>query len=203
MPIFSKNNDHDNGGSDRRNNNNNGNSHRDDEEDDVLGQGGPPPDEHTRLLPNRLDSNRGLLRPDDPAVTPYNLWTVRILRYLTVLFTLVTFAWWVLQLVAAFATPPGLHTRGSGFFAFGFASLALANMAFTLLFFGVPAKSVRILAIVMAVGLPCSPCSLDLTLMGRHFRLFSSSIRSSSLQSKRHDTRKAGWVQSASCGLCS
>merc|ERR1712000_749854 len=39
---------------------------------------------------------------------------------------------------------------GSGFYAFGFASLALANTLFTLVFFGVPAKSVRILAIVMA-----------------------------------------------------
>lgn len=201
MPIFSKNNDHDNGGSDRRSNNNS--NHRDDEDDEVLGQGGPPPDEHTRLLPNRLDSNRGLLRPDDPAVTPYNLWTVRILRYLTVLFTLVTFAWWVLQLVSAFATPPGLHTRGSGFFAFGFASLALANMAFTLLFFGVPAKSVRILAMVMAVGLPSTPPSVKLVLIARHSRVFSSSIRSSSLQSRRRGTRKAGWAPSASCGLCS
>lgn len=125
------------------------------DEDDVVdvsgsGQPGPPPDEYTRLLPNRLDSNRGLLRPDDPAVTPYNLWTIRALRYLTIFFTLLTFAWWVLLLVSAFATPPGLHTRGSGFYAFGFASLTLAELAFTLVFFGVPAKSLRILAAVMA-----------------------------------------------------
>lgn len=155
MPLFSKNNNHDNGGGHNLWHNNNNHHRNDDEEDDVLGQGGSPPDEHTRLLPNRLDSNRDLLRPDDPAATPYNLWTVRILRYLTVLFALVTFVWWVLQLVSAFAAPPGLHTRGSGFFAFGFASLALANMAFTLLFFGVPAKSVRVLAMVMAVGFFC------------------------------------------------
>lgn len=109
-----------------------------------------PPDEHTRLLPNRLDSSRGLLRPDDPAVTPYNLWTIRILRFLTVAFSFLTFVWWLLLLVSAFTTPPGFHTRGSGFYAFGFASLALANTLFTLVFFGVPAKSVRILAIVMA-----------------------------------------------------
>ncbi|KAK0383339.1 hypothetical protein NLU13_9252 [Sarocladium strictum] len=109
-----------------------------------------PPDEHTRLLPNRLDSSRGLLRPDDPAVSPYNLWSIRILRYLTVLFTLVTFVWWILLLVSSFATPPGFHTRGSGFFAFSYASLAFANMLFTLIFFGVPSKAVRILAFVMA-----------------------------------------------------
>ncbi|KAM4059518.1 integral membrane protein [Hirsutella rhossiliensis] len=110
----------------------------------------PPPDEHTRLLPNRVDSNRGMLRPDDPAVTPYNLWSIRILRYLTLLFTAVTLAWWVLLLVSAFVTPPGLHTPGGSFYAFGYASLALANMFFSLVFFGVPSKSVRVLAVVIA-----------------------------------------------------
>ncbi|KAK2603864.1 hypothetical protein QQS21_003988 [Conoideocrella luteorostrata] len=109
-----------------------------------------PPDEHTRLLPNRVDSNRVLLTPDDPAVSPYNLWSIRILRYLTVLFTIITFAWWVLLLVSTFATPPGFHTRGSGFLAFSFASLSLANMGFVLIFFGVPAKAVRILSFVMS-----------------------------------------------------
>lgn len=114
-----------------------------------------PPDEHTRLLPNRLDSSRGMLAPDDPAVTPYNLWTVRILRYVTIVFTLLTFVWWTLLLVSAFATPPGFNSRGSGFYAFGFASLALANMLFTLIFFGVPAQPVRIMALVM--GVSCVP----------------------------------------------
>ncbi|POR38883.1 Uncharacterized protein TPAR_00916 [Tolypocladium paradoxum] len=109
------------------------------------------PDEHSRLLPNRVDSGRGMLAPDDPAVSPFNLWSIRILRYLTLVFTAVTFAWWIVLLVSAFATPPGLHTRGSGFFAFSYASLALANMFFTLIFFGVPSKSVRILAIIMAL----------------------------------------------------
>lgn len=152
MPLFKNNGDDGANNHDHDNNNNDNNNHRRAEEDDDAAQQGPPPDEHTRLLPNRLDSMRGMLRPDDPAVTPYNLWTVRVLRYLTIIFTFLTFVWWVLLLVSAFATPPGLHTRGSGFFAFGFASFTLANMAFTLLFFGVPAKSVRILAIVMAVS---------------------------------------------------
>jgi len=110
------------------------------------------PDEHTRLLPNRLDSTRGqgLLRPDDPAVSPYNLWSIRILRYLTVFFTLVTFVWWILLLVSVFATPPGFHSRGSGFFAFSYTSIAFANSLFTLIFFGVPSKAVRILSIVIS-----------------------------------------------------
>lgn len=123
------------------------------QDDDEHGSSAPPPDEHTRLLPNRVDSTRPYLTPDDPAVTPYNLWSIRILRYLTVFFTLVTFVWWVILLVSAFATPPGFHTRGSGFFAFSFASLALANLIFTLIFFGVPSQSVRVLVSIMAVSL--------------------------------------------------
>lgn len=126
-------------------------SRADADDDDVNAL---PPDEHTRLLPNRVDSSRGMLTPDDPAVTPYNLWSIRLLRYTTVLFTVITFFWWVVVLVSTFATPPGFHIRGSGFFAYGFSSLALANMLFTLIFFEVPARPVRILSLVMSVGLP-------------------------------------------------
>ncbi|RDA93079.1 hypothetical protein CP533_4074 [Ophiocordyceps camponoti-saundersi (nom. inval.)] len=111
----------------------------------------PPADERTRLLPGRGDAGRGMLAPDDPAVTPYNLWSIRILRYLTLFVTAITLAWWLLLLASAFATPPGLNTRGSSFLAYGFASLALANMLFTLVFFGVPSKSVRVLAVITAL----------------------------------------------------
>lgn len=111
----------------------------------------PPPDEHTRLLPNRLHSGHPhFLDPDDPAVSPYNLWTVRIVRWLTLLFSAASFVWWVLQLVALFVTPPGFHTRGSGFYSFAYASLALFTILFSLVFFGAPARAVRILSIFMA-----------------------------------------------------
>ncbi|KAF4465298.1 mitochondrial integral membrane [Fusarium albosuccineum] len=108
------------------------------------------PDEHTRLLPNRVDSNPGLLEPDDPAVSPYNLWSIRILRYLTIAFTLATLIWWILLLVSTFVTPPGIETRGSVWLAFGYATWTLANLVFDLIFFEVPSKSVRILALFMA-----------------------------------------------------
>ncbi|KAI1096243.1 hypothetical protein F5B19DRAFT_488858 [Rostrohypoxylon terebratum] len=107
------------------------------------------PNEHTRLLPNRVESTN-YLSPDDPAVSPYNLWSVRIVRYLTILFTILAFVWWTILLVSTFVTPPGFHTRGSGFFAFSYASLALANLLFTLIFFAIPSKAVRILSIIMA-----------------------------------------------------
>lgn len=122
-------------------------------EDDEASSQRPPPDELTRLLPNRLDSDRPFLTPDDPAVSPYNLWTVRVVRYATVLFTVASFVWWILQLVAIFVTPPGMHTRASGFFSFSYASLALFTILFTLVFFSAPSSAVRVLSIFMAVML--------------------------------------------------
>ncbi|KAI1432407.1 mitochondrial integral membrane protein [Xylaria sp. CBS 124048] len=110
----------------------------------------PPNREHDRLLPNRVVSTR-YLSPDDPAVSPYNLWSVRATRYITILFTLITFVWWVILLISAFVTIPGFHTRGSGFLSFSYASLALANLLFTLVFFAVPAKAVRIASLIIAV----------------------------------------------------
>lgn len=131
-----------------------------DNNDDGSSQGRPssshdasaaPPNEHTRLLPNRLDSEAPYLSPDDPAVTPYNLFTVRFARYLTIFFAFVTFLWWILLLISLFITPPGLSTRGSGFFGFSYASVALLDLVVLLLFFSAPSKSARILALVMAV----------------------------------------------------
>ncbi|ETS86744.1 hypothetical protein PFICI_00572 [Pestalotiopsis fici W106-1] len=132
-----------------------------DDEDHRNGAGGAArdsedmdraPDEHTRLLPNRLESTH-YLSPDDPAVSPYNLWSVRFLRYLTIFLTLATFVWWVIQLVSQFVTLPGFHTRGSGFFSFSYASITLANLLFTLIFFAIPAKAVRIMSILMGAFL--------------------------------------------------
>ena len=145
MPLFKRSRDNDGNGD-------NGENDRQQHDADRESLDQAPPDEHTRLLPNRLDSTRGVLHPDDPAVSPYNLWAIRILRFCTVFFTLVSLIWWILLLVSAFTTPPGLNTRGSSFYAFGYASLALANMILTLIFFGVPAKSVRVVTIIVAVS---------------------------------------------------
>ncbi|KAK0754170.1 hypothetical protein B0T18DRAFT_312898 [Schizothecium vesticola] len=110
-----------------------------------------PPDEYTRLLPNRFDSTPGpYLSPDDPAVSPYNLFSVRLVRFVTVALTCLTFLWWTLLLVALFITPPGLHARGSPFFAFGYATVALLTLATELLFFAVPSRSTRALSFVAA-----------------------------------------------------
>lgn len=113
------------------------------------------PDETTRLLPNRIDHgvnngvnngpNYGYLSPDDPAVSPYNLFSVRATRYLTILLLLLTGLWWVLVLIAHFVTPPGFQTRGSPFFSFGYSSVSLTSLVVSLLFFAAPSKLVRVI----------------------------------------------------------
>ncbi|OIW35095.1 hypothetical protein CONLIGDRAFT_627158 [Coniochaeta ligniaria NRRL 30616] len=110
------------------------------------------PDEHTRLLPNRLDSDgpNQYLSPDDPAVSPYNLFTVRLIRYITIFLTIFTFLWWTAQLVSTFVTPPGFHVRGGGFFAFSYACIALVVLVVSLAFFSAPSKSARILSFILA-----------------------------------------------------
>lgn len=103
--------------------------------------------ERDRLLPAHPRAPPhadGYLDPDDPAVSPYNLWTVRFLRSLSVLFMMITFVWWVLLLVSIFVSPPGLHTRGSGFFDFAYTTLSLGLLLNALLFFANPSKAMRI-----------------------------------------------------------
>ncbi|KAI0870749.1 mitochondrial integral membrane protein [Hypoxylon argillaceum] len=134
------------------------------------------PNEHTRLLPNRVEGT-SYLSPDDPAVSPYNLRSIRFTRYLTIFFTLVAFAWWTILLVSIFVTPPGFHIRGSGFFPFSYASVALVNLLFTLIFFAVPAKAVRVASLVVG-GL-----------------LFIDAILLISVQKTRYEE---GWVGMAS-----
>lgn len=113
---------------------------------------GPAADENTRLLPNRLDSEApGFLSPDDPAVSPYNLFTVRFMRYVTIFFVIISFLWWTLQLVSTFVTPPGLSTRGSGFFGFAYASIALFTLIVTLIFFSAPSRAARVLSAIQGV----------------------------------------------------
>ena len=85
-------------------------------------------------------------------VTPYNLWSVRAVRWATVGLAALGLLWWALLLVsAAFVTPPALHARGSAFPAFGYAGLALANLLAALAFFAVPSRAARALGFVAAL----------------------------------------------------
>jgi len=73
-----------------------------------------------------------------------------LVRWVTVALAILTFVWWVLMLVSMFVTPPGIHARGSPFFAFGYASIALFSLVIALLFFAVPSKPERALSLVTA-----------------------------------------------------
>lgn len=134
-------------------------------------EAGRQPTERDRLLPTRPPPAEGYLDPDDPAVSlkcratchclesptdssqvsPYNLWTVRALRFFTVAFAALTFFWWVLLLVSIFVSPPGLHTRGSGFFDFSYTTLTLGLLLLSLLFFSAPSTAIRVCQGIIAV----------------------------------------------------
>ncbi|KAJ5573376.1 uncharacterized protein N7459_007803 [Penicillium hispanicum] len=119
------------------------------------------PTERTRLLGR--DNSQGYLSPDDPAVryhfepvvatdeithgnqvSPYNLWSVRALRAFSLFALAISFVWWTFLLVSIFVTPPLMHSRGPGFFAFSYTTLATGYLVLGLLFFAVPSKPVSI-----------------------------------------------------------
>ncbi|TVY44365.1 Uncharacterized protein LSUB1_G000693 [Lachnellula subtilissima] len=104
--------------------------------------------ERTHLLPPQ--NHDGYLSPDDPAVSPYNLWTIRALRYFTVIFTVATFLWWSLLLVSIFVSPPGMHSRGSGFFDFSYTTLTIGVLLIVLLFFSTPSKAAQVTCLILA-----------------------------------------------------
>ncbi|KAK3709255.1 hypothetical protein LTR37_010993 [Vermiconidia calcicola] len=144
-----------------------GSKKTDDNNDDAASTEGPEmprnsgedsrrePTERDRLLPEsnnrRHGRSDGYLDPDDPAVSPYNLWTVRFARGLTVLFLAISFIWWVLLFVSIFVSPPGLHTRGSGFTDFAFTTLTTGILLLSLLFFSAPSTAMRACLAVISI----------------------------------------------------
>ncbi|GES59715.1 integral membrane protein [Aspergillus terreus] len=113
------------------------------------------PDERTRLLPRE---NPGYLSPDDPAVSPYNLWSIRALRGLSSLCLAISFIWWTFLLVSVFVSPPTMHTRGSGFFCFAYTTLTVAYLVISLLFFSVPSRPMVVSGILLLVLLLVDMC---------------------------------------------
>ncbi|KAF3934280.1 hypothetical protein ABW19_dt0203531 [Dactylella cylindrospora] len=119
------------------------------------GESGPRPSEYhepterTRLLGSR--SGQPPLDIDDPAVTPLNLWSIRFLRYFTLFFFSLSCIWWLVLLVATFVTPPGLHSRGGEWFAFGYTTLAIGMLALMLFSFTVPSRAEEVVQSIIAV----------------------------------------------------
>ena len=83
-------------------------------------------------------------------MTPYNLWSVRALRYFMVLFLIISFLWWIVLLVSTFVSPPKMNSRGSGFFDFSYTTLTVGNLLVALLFFTIPSKAMEISSLVVA-----------------------------------------------------
>ncbi|KAK6357251.1 hypothetical protein TWF718_001572 [Orbilia javanica] len=112
------------------------------------------PDERTRLLPASINhgvSGQPPLDIDDPAVTPYNIWGIRFLRYITVTLLVVASIWWLLLLVTTFVSPEGFHCRGGGWFAFGYTSLAIGVLLLLLFSFTVPSRAEEVVQSIIAV----------------------------------------------------
>lgn len=73
------------------------------------------------------------------------------MRYFSVLFLAISFLWWVLLLVSIFVSPPGMHSRGSGFFDFSYTTLTIGILLITLLFFSSPSKAAQVSCLVISV----------------------------------------------------
>lgn len=86
-------------------------------------------------------------------VSPYNLWRVRAIRGLSLLALAASFIWWTFLLMSIFVSPPLMHSRGSGFFAFSYTTLATGYLVLGLLLFAVPSKPMTIWGIILAVVL--------------------------------------------------
>lgn len=54
-------------------------------------------------------------------------------------------------MVSIFVSPPGMHSRGSGFFDFAYTCVTIGNLLVTTIFFVTPAKMLRITTAVIAV----------------------------------------------------
>lgn len=73
------------------------------------------------------------------------------MRGFTLFALAVSFVWWTFLLVSVFVSPPLMHSRGSGFLAFSYTTLATCYFVLGLLFFTVPSKPMTIWGIVLAV----------------------------------------------------
>jgi pimeloyl-ACP methyl ester carboxylesterase len=73
------------------------------------------------------------------------------LRYFEVLFLMITCLWWTVLFISIFISPPGMHSRGSGFFDVAFTTLTIGNILTALLFFAVPSTAMGLLSMAVSV----------------------------------------------------
>lgn len=118
------------------------------------------PNENTALLTNESNTDiysrsseeeHQLLDPDDPAVTPLNLQSIRALRFF--LYSLLTFTY-ILTIIFFINTfvsiPHVMELRTSGFLELDFCLLSFVGLLIALIFFEVPSDIERILGFIVA-----------------------------------------------------
>lgn len=83
---------------------------------------------------------------------------MRALRGLSLLALAISFVWWTFLLVSIFVSPPLMHSRGSGFFAFSYTTLATGYLLLGLVFFTVPSKPMIIWGSILGFFLLVDTC---------------------------------------------
>jgi pimeloyl-ACP methyl ester carboxylesterase len=64
---------------------------------------------------------------------------------------MITFLWWVVLFISIFVSPPGMHSRGSGFFDVSYTTLTVGNIIIALLFFAVPSTPMGVLSFIISI----------------------------------------------------
>lgn len=73
------------------------------------------------------------------------------MRYVEILFLMISCLWWVVLFVSIFVSPPGMHSRGSGFFDVAYTTLTIGNILTALLFFAFPSAAMSVLSMAISV----------------------------------------------------
>jgi pimeloyl-ACP methyl ester carboxylesterase len=107
-------------------------------------------EENEHLLPSqrRLVNRRPgrLLDPDDPAVSPLNLKSVRTLRLTLYIMLVLTFIWAILLFINCFVSIPFIiRLRTSGFLELDMTVVSFISLLIALLFFNLPTRVERVM----------------------------------------------------------
>lgn len=113
-------------------------THQDEHHHHRPGHSRPYPDIEHRHIERPRRYRRSIVNAEE--ASPYNFKSLRILRHITIFFLVLSSIWLLLLVVALFATPPGMSSRGSGFVELIFATLSFLLLFIEVLFYAVPSS---------------------------------------------------------------